>query len=180
MGTPDRIIRWMAASFLWLGCGRPAENPPLAEAEIEPIHADSVLIIPTTAREIIDTIREGRAPVTVVNVWATYCAPCREEFPDLVRLHEAYKVRGLRLVLVSADFEDQLPNARAFLAENGVDFPSYLKREPDSEFIEAMDSGWSGALPATWIYDAKGVRRHFREGMASYEVFERDVLDVLN
>ncbi len=118
--------------------------------------------------------------MTVVNVWATYCAPCREEFPDLVRLHEAYKVRGLRLVLVSADFEDQLPNARAFLAENGVDFPSYLKREPDSEFIEAMDSGWSGALPATWIYDAKGVRRHFREGMASYEVFERDVLDVLN
>ena len=118
--------------------------------------------------------------MTLVNIWATYCPPCRAEFPGLVRLHESYKTKGLHLVLVSADFDDQLPMARAFLAQHGVDFPSYVKRERDSEFIDTMDERWSGALPATWIFDAKGVRRHFWEGMATYEVFERKILDVLN
>ncbi|HYM81181.1 MAG TPA: TlpA disulfide reductase family protein, partial [Candidatus Limnocylindria bacterium] len=101
-------------------------------------------------------MREPGAEVVLVNIWATWCAPCREEFPDLMRLNERYRDRGLRLILVSADFEDQLPLARRFLAKQGVDFPSYLKTGDDMRFINAMDSRWTGALPATLIYDGRG------------------------
>ncbi len=180
MNIHSSILSWILASVVWLGCNQRPGELPEKRAEIGPIHVDSVVVIPATAQDIIDAIQETRAPVTLVNIWATYCPPCRAEFPDLVRLHESYKAKGLRLVLVSADFDDQLPMARAFLAQNGVDFPSYVKRERDSEFIDTMDERWSGALPATWIFDAKGVRRHFWEGMATYEVFERKILDVLN
>ncbi|HYM81037.1 MAG TPA: TlpA disulfide reductase family protein, partial [Candidatus Limnocylindria bacterium] len=137
-------------------------------------------IRPATSDAVLAAVREPGAEVVLVNIWATWCAPCREEFPDLMRLNERYRDRGLRLVLISADFEDQLPLARRFLAKQGVDFPSYLKTGDDMRFINAMDSRWTGALPATLIYDGRGDLRHFWEGRASFEKFEQTVLDVLS
>ena len=144
-----------------------------------PTATESVEITPATGNEIRTAISRSNARATVVNVWATWCLPCREEFPDLVRLYRAYRDTGVALVLVSADFEDQLPAAREFLAEQGVDFPSFAKRGGDAEFIDALDPRWSGALPATWIYDADGVIRHFREGKTTFHALEQELLQVL-
>jgi len=133
-----------------------------------------------TATRILEEVRRPGAQVVVVNVWATWCLPCREEFPDLVRLQRAYAPRGLRLVLVSADFDDgREEQVRRYLAGQGVDFPSFLKEGDDMEFIEGLSATWSGALPATLVYDAQGRLRHFWEGAASYATMERRVLDVL-
>ncbi|MEK6649438.1 MAG: TlpA disulfide reductase family protein, partial [Bacteroidota bacterium] len=52
------------------------------------------------------TIRKGRA--LVLNVWAIWCLPCVEEFPELVRLDSLYRSRGLDVVTVSIDFEDEV------------------------------------------------------------------------
>ncbi len=135
-------------------------------------------ITPTTGNEIRQAIRRSDARATVVNVWATWCLPCREEFPDLMRLYRAYRDTGVALILMSADFEDQLPEAREFLAEQGIDFPSFAKQGGDMEFIEAIDPRWSGTLPATWIYDADGVTRHFREGKTTFHALEQELLKV--
>jgi thiol-disulfide isomerase/thioredoxin len=101
-----------------------------------------------------------------VNVWATWCVPCREEFPLLLRLAREYEPRGLELLLVSADFDDRLPAVRRFLAAQGVTDTSYLKAEDDMSFIDALSPRWSGALPATFVYDGAGRQIAFWEGKA--------------
>ena len=118
--------------------------------------------------------------MVVANVWATWCTPCREEFPDLMRLHREYGSRGLRLVLVSADFEDQAKQARRFLAQQGVDFRSFLKTGNDMEFINGMDPRWTGALPATFVYDGGGRLRDFHEGRTTFAALESLVVAIMS
>lgn len=122
-------------------------------------------------------VDEGRA--TLVNLWATWCAPCREEFPDIVRLAAAHRDRGLRVLFVSADFDDQAPQVRAFLAQHHAPEPWLLKTGDDQAFINGIDGRWSGALPATLVLDAQGNVTAFWEGRADYARFEQAVLPLL-
>lgn len=119
------------------------------------------------------------ASAVLVNVWATWCAPCREEFPDLLHVARELKDRGLRLVLVSADFAGMEGEARQFLSSQGVDFPTFIKAGKDEDFVDGLDPKWSGALPATFVYDGQGRLVRFWEGKASYPVIKKRVLDVL-
>ena len=97
----------------------------------------------------------------------------------MLQVAREFHAAGLRMVLVSADFDESLPQARAFLEEHDVDFPSYHKTGDDMVFINTLDSLWSGALPATFLYDGAGRRVRFWEGRQSYETLSRAVRDVL-
>jgi len=120
-------------------------------------------------------VTESEAPLLLLNVWATWCLPCVAEFPDLVRLGRDFEDRGLRVVFVSADFEESAPAAREFLRDQGVDTVSYRKKGGDEAFIEALSPEWSGALPGTFLYRS-GKLIHGWEGKQSYEEFERRIL----
>jgi thiol-disulfide isomerase/thioredoxin len=126
---------------------------------------------------LIDRIKGSSAPVIVVNMWATWCEPCKEELPDFLRVRAQHQ--GVELILVSTDFESELPAAQRFLADRGVDFPTFVKEGSDMEFIDAIDPRWSGALPATLIYQRGGKLVQFVEGRISYEMLERVVSGVL-
>jgi thiol-disulfide isomerase/thioredoxin len=133
-----------------------------------------------TAAQVLDEVRRPGASAVLVNVWATWCQPCREEFPDLMKVRRDLAPRGLRVVLVSADFDDDREEqVRKFLAAQGADFPSFLKEGKDEEFIEGLEPKWSGALPATLIYDGEGRLRHLWEGAEPYETIKQKVLDVI-
>ena len=118
-------------------------------------------IVPAKLDTVLAAIRKPGARAVLVNVWATWCDPCREEMPDLLRVYRAHKDRGLRLVLVSADDEDTRAEAQRFLASQGVDFPSYLKTGDDMAFINGLDPRWSGALPASFLFDGRGRVQQF-------------------
>jgi thiol-disulfide isomerase/thioredoxin len=122
-----------------------------------------------SAADVLKAVRSARGHVVVVNVWATWCDPCRHEFPTLLKVRKEFAPRGLRLILVSADFADQRPKVVQFLAQQGVGFQTFLKAENDMAFINALDPRWSGALPATFVYDRSGKLRDFWEGEATYE-----------
>ena len=134
-------------------------------------------LFPAGAAEILAEVRRPGARATVINVWASWCVPCREEFPDLMRLERAYRDRGLRLLLVSADFDSA--DARKFLVQQGVGFSSFFKTGDDMSFIDALHSKWSGSLPATFVYDSTGRLVSFWEGRADYQRFERNALDAM-
>lgn len=160
------------------GAGTPAaslDTAARAEASIPAPGSSSPLITPADAALLHTAVREPGARVTLVNVWATWCAPCREEFPEIVRLERAWRDRGARVMFVSADFDDQLPAVRAFLSKQGVTEPSWIKTGDDMAFINAMDPRWSGALPATFIYDSRGELVRFWEGKADYAKFESEL-----
>ncbi len=136
-------------------------------------------LLPASATDVLQAVRAPGARVVLVNVWATWCLPCREEMPGLLRLRHAYAGRGLRLILVSGDFSSDADQAAAFLREQKVDFPTFIKKGADMEFIDAFDPQWSGALPATFIYDGQGTLRHTIHGKASYEQLEEKVRNIV-
>lgn len=137
------------------------------------------VLIAATAAEVLAAVRAPGAAVTLVNVWATWCVPCREEFPDLLRLRQAYAGRGLRVLFVSGDFDGERAQVDTFLREQGIEFATYLKAGSDMEFIDAFDPQWTGALPATFIYDRHGTLRHSLLGKSSYATFEAKVKSAL-
>lgn len=94
----------------------------------------------------------------LVNFWATYCEPCRDEFPDLVAIDRDYKARGLEFVTVSLDDAAEIKTSvPEFLRQMRAGMPAYLLNVPDPEpAIKWVDQSWGGALPATYLYDAAG------------------------
>ena len=129
--------------------------------------------------ELQRTIDARQGEVVVVNFWATWCLPCRVEFPELVRFGKTFEDKGVDVVFVSTDFESDLPVAAEFLKEQHVPWQTYIKTGIDFEFIETFHQQWSGALPATFVYDREGNLRAFWEGITSYDELENTVNTML-
>lgn len=133
---------------------------------------------PVTAAQLREMTRDPAAKLVLINVWATWCGPCREEMPALVKLRHEEEANGVKVVLVSADFDVPTGKLVEFLDGHDVDFPTYLKTEKDADFIAALEPAWSGAIPATFVY-SKGELVDFWEGKATYETFVRKVRESL-
>ena len=103
--------------------------------------------------------RDPRQPrPLLVNFWATWCEPCRDVFPDLVRIDTDYRARGLEFVTISLDdTTDIKTTVPQFLKEMKASMPAYLLNVPEpEEAIAAVDKTWGGALPATFLFSAPG------------------------
>jgi thiol-disulfide isomerase/thioredoxin len=109
--------------------------------------------------------RDGSRPL-LVNYWATWCEPCRDEFPDLVKIDQDYRPRGLDFIAISLDgFADLKTAVPKFLSEMNARMPVYLLNIADPEpAINAVDERWGGALPATFLYDKNGAVVYKRFG----------------
>ena len=136
-----------------------AEPPPPAPA----VHVEVAEV-----GAIMAAVKAPGAQAVLVNVWATWCEPCREEMPDLVRFYRDHRADGLRLVLISADDDDQRGEVARVLGALGFDGPAFIKRGNDMTFIDALDPHWKGALPATFLYDARGAKKQSWLGSVTY------------
>jgi thiol-disulfide isomerase/thioredoxin len=129
---------------------------------------------------LTQVVGSHRGRVVLVNFWATWCVPCREEFPSLVKLQTAHEPR-LQVLGVSTDFARERPAVEKFLEEQKPNFPNYHKRSAgdDEKFIEAVDSKWGGELPFTVLYGKDGRKVKVLSGQQSYGDFEREVKKLL-
>lgn len=123
-------------------------------------------------------IAESEAPLTVVNFWATWCVPCREEFPYFVQLGREFG-EEVEVFFVSMDFDDQYGDAQAFLVDQGVESESYFKQGKDHAFINAFSEDWSGAIPATFMYASGGELVTFWEGKITHDELQEKVRHTL-
>ena len=100
----------------------------------------------------------------LVNFWATWCDGCREEFPDLVKIDNDYRSKGLNFLSVTLDEVSDKNVAVDFLKQMKATMPVVLLdvKDPDPA-IHAVDAQWNGELPATFLYDreSKVIFRHF-------------------
>src|SRR5215813_14584249 len=109
-------------------------------------------------------ITQPRERPLLVNFWATFCDPCRDEFPDLVKIDKEYRPQSLDFVTVSLDdMVDIKTEVPKFLDAMKATMPAYLLNVNDPEpAINMVDRRWRGDLPATFLYNEKGevVYRH--------------------
>lgn len=139
------------------GCGAvdgvpraPQVGEPLPELAFATLSGDSLSL----------GALDGRP--TLVNVWATWCPPCRAEIPFLQSIHEEYEARGLRVVGISADNAGALDQVQDFLAEAGVTYENALDPRGTT-----MDAFRLLGLPATYLLDAEGRVALVRAGPVS-------------
>ena len=116
----------------------------------------------------------------LINVWATWCTPCREELPDLVKLSKTYKDK-VRVLGISVDDSEVLDSkVIPFIKNQKADFEIYLLKvvEPE-DFINLLNKKWSGAIPATFIYDKRGNQEEMLIGKQSYKTFKEALKKVI-
>lgn len=136
--------------------------------------------------EIIDQDRykalleKYRGKALLVNFWATWCEPCRDEYPMLNQLAKQYAPQGLHLVGISLDDDGEMILVRRFLAKHRPIFPNYRKRPgKEEEFINAVNPRWSGAIPASFFYAADGSQIGNFVGEANREKYEAAIRTLL-
>ncbi len=102
-------------------------------------------------------LASNKGSVVLVDFWATWCLPCRDEMPQLAGFAQKLRPRGLKMITVSCDEPEQEAGAAAFLDKQSIAAPRYIKRaRDDDKFINSVDPKWSGALPALFLYDRQG------------------------
>ncbi len=97
--------------------------------------------------------------VVLVNIWATWCHPCRTEIPELRSIHARYRDRGLELIGVSVDADGSDEAIKAFIRDFQMEFPIW--RDPDERISTLF---LAVGVPATFLIDKQGVLRWRRTG----------------
>lgn len=151
------------------GC---AETPP---------SGSSLLVQKIDETGFNDLVKQRDGKILFINIWATWCVPCIEEFPYLIQLADEYRNADVDFVGISADFDDEIERKIApFLKKQKANFPNYVRSfENDEDFINEVNRDWSGGLPATVIYDKSGNRAAFLLGKKDYRTFKQAIDSVL-
>lgn len=128
-------------------------------------------------KNVLDSIRTAnRENVILINFWATWCRPCTEEFPDLMKLYKNYSDKNFKIIFISLDFGDNLGDkTKAFLKKQGVDFVTYYNNfTKDEDLINYISKDWEGSIPGTFIY-SNNILQKTLIGKHNYKDF-RDVI----
>ncbi|MXN89972.1 redoxin family protein [Flavobacterium sp. Sd200] len=111
----------------------------------------------------------------VVNFWATWCVPCVEELPHFEKINAKYKANKVKVILVSLDMAKMIEKKLLpFITEKRLKSQVLLLRDTDADaWIPKVDSTWSGAIPATVIYNSDA--RKFYERSFTYDELEKEI-----
>ncbi len=131
--------------------------------------------------ELNELLTKRNGKVLFLNIWATWCEPCKEEFPDINKLFNDMKKKDVEFVAISVDYPDEIDTKIVpFIDSLNVRFSVYVADFPSQEsFIDTFGSVWNGAIPATFIYDRKGKQQRSLFSKQSYPQIKKAVEDVL-
>jgi thiol-disulfide isomerase/thioredoxin len=161
---------------LFLGRPRTTEAKPTPNAA--PEAGDPSLIDLAGYRAVVGRYH-GKA--VMATFWATWCVPCRNEYPMIVSLAKEYEHEGLAVVGVSLDEDADLDPVRRFLAENRPGFPNYrVKFGIDADaFYQGVNPEWRGAMPQTDFYGRDGHLARYLVGEKSRDAFVQAIRLIL-
>jgi thiol-disulfide isomerase/thioredoxin len=139
---------------------------------------DPKLIDAQGYQELVDQYH-GKA--VLITFWATWCEPCRDEFPMLNELAKEYAPKGLHIVGVNLDQDGDLILMRRFIARYKPAFPNYRRKAGGEDaFVQSVLPGWGGAIPASFFYTKDGRQIGHLVGAndrATYEAAIRALLE---
>ena len=116
----------------------------------------------------------------LINFWATWCEPCRDEFPQLVKIDEEYKGK-IDFITISLDFEEELTTGvPKFLTAMKASMPTFVLITPDeTAAISMVSKDWSGALPLTILFKSDGSVGYLRQGIVRHDILQKEINKLL-
>lgn len=112
----------------------------------------------------------------LINFWATWCVPCVEEFPDLVKIDEKFRGKIDFITISLDDLAEINRGVPEFLEEMNAKMPAYLLHTlKENEVIGAISPEWSGGLPFTVLYDSKRNIAYSRQGKVKPDVLIAEI-----
>ena len=161
-----RSTRWVLCAALGLAAG--SALPVVAPSTAAPDFTLRAMDGPNMR------LQEQRGRVVMINFWATWCGPCRQEMPHLNRLYEKYKGSGF--VLLGVNVDDDARNATELAAKLGLRFPVLL--DTDKTVSKLYDLA---TMPSTVLIDRDGKVRYVHRGyLNGYEdTYEKQVREML-
>jgi cytochrome c biogenesis protein CcmG, thiol:disulfide interchange protein DsbE len=120
-----------------------------------------------------DVVAKYHGKGVLVTFWATWCEPCRDEYPMIVELSKEYGPQGLAVVGVSLDEDGDLGLVRQFLDKARPGFPNYRQRpgiDADA-FYQGVNPDWRGTMPQTDFYGRDGHLARYFVGQKSKDAF---------
>jgi peroxiredoxin len=118
-------------------------------------------------------LSDFKGRVLIIDFWATWCPPCRQEIPHFIGLYDQYKSRGLEIIGIALDQNGE-KTVKEFTAKNKINYTVLLGNEEVSDLY-----GGIAAIPTTFIVDKDGNIRKKYIGYNEKEVFERDIKELL-
>ena len=113
-----------------------------------------------------------RGKVVLLNNWATWCPPCKQEMPDLQRYYSAHQQDDF--VLIAVDQSDPVSDVQAFVAQYGLTFPIWM--DPSNQALNVFSNN---ALPNSYVIDRTGVVRLAWTGAVNEQILEKYVTPIL-
>jgi len=157
---------------------RAAANARNAEATDKPAEALPQLIDLASYQQIVEGYR-GKA--LMVTFWATWCEPCRDEYPMIVDLAKKYAPQGLVVVGVSMDEKSDMGLVQKFLAQTHPGFSNYVEKPgiDVNAFYHGVNPDWHGTMPQTVFYGRDGHIARYLIGASPKEAFENAIQLIL-
>src|SRR5216684_2047842 len=142
-----------------------ATGAPQAKAPADPQLID--------AQGFQKILEQYRGKPLLITFWATWCEPCRDEYPMLNELAKQYASQGLKVVGVSLDDDGDLILMRRFIARYKPVFPNYRKKKGEEDaFVQAVLPGWNGSIPASVFYAKDGQQIGHFVGAGDHDTYE--------
>jgi thiol-disulfide isomerase/thioredoxin len=157
--------------FTWMLLATAHAQNPAAPSDIRSI----------SASEFGALLDDARGEVILINLWATWCAPCLREIPELIRLRENYQDKGFRLMAVAMDDPQNLEtHVMPFREQRFPDWDTFQRAEFEMDtFVSVVDPAWNEVLPTSYLIDRTGKVVKVLFGGKSYEDFEAALLEIL-
>ena len=118
-------------------------------------------------------LADYKGKVLLINFWATWCAPCRSEIPELVKLQSKYKAQDLRIVGITYPPED-VSEVRQYVKNAKVNYPVAIGTKATKAMFTASET-----LPITVVIDRDGNVQHIIEGILYSDEFDEKVKPLL-
>jgi thiol-disulfide isomerase/thioredoxin len=153
----------------------PERSESKAQALPQAAAAGKVTLHTFDEKQFAETLKKYRGKVLLVDFWATWCAPCKEDFPHAVRLHRELASRGLAVVSVSLDLPDKEPEVLKFLTAQGATMDNFIAAHGGSgEAFQVLQIP-DGTLPHLKLFDRAGkLRKSFPEPSSPVKPAEVD------
>jgi thiol-disulfide isomerase/thioredoxin len=171
--VPVAVTKTFGCSIKWIEKANWTQKAVTTWAK-EPVSIDTI----GTAGVAALVLNNKGNKLRLINLWATWCVPCVEEFPELVTLNRMYRDRGFEVVSISTDDSAAAPKALRFLEKQQSSSPNYIFTGDDKyKLIEAIDPKWQGALPYSLLVEPGGKIVYTHQGAIDPEELRKIIFN---